>query len=42
METKIQQAPMGVQPHKNTKFYVKKPLLCRGKNHRGRFEKCQL
>ena len=34
METKIQQAPIEIQPHKNTKSYIKETLWYRGKNHR--------
>ena len=34
METKIQQAPIGIQPHKNTKSYVKNPSGVGGKTTR--------
>ena len=33
METKIQQAPIEIQPHKNTKSYIKEILWYSGKNH---------
>ena len=34
METKSQQAPIEIQPHKNTKSYIKETLWYRGKNHK--------
>ena len=34
METKSQQAPIEIQPHKNTKSYIKETLWYKGKNHK--------